>query len=440
MKDIIGTLLYEWKQKALPETLGREVELSSYVGLRPKKIVVVTGFRRAGKTYVLYSLLKELMKKMGREEAVYMNFEDERIPLETGFLTILLPSIKQFFGAELKMLFLDEVHNVPQWSKWLRRIYDAGDIEIFVSGSSSKMSSKEIPTELRGRFLEVVVFPLSFREFLAFRRLQFDLKALPYSEDEKAKLLRALSEYLTYGGLPEIVLAEESRKNEIANSYYQTVVRRDIIERNKVKNEEAMKALVRLLLNSTHYSISKLYDTLKSLGYPVGKNTLQNYLGYVENSYFAFSTPIFSYKVKDRLHHPRKIHFIDNVFINLFSTKFSRNYGRLYENLVAVELKRRMRPEGELCYWKSEGTEVDFALVQDGKVERLIQVCYDVSDIRTKERETRALIKAGKELGCSQLLVITEDYAGEETVSWFGARGRIVFVPLWKWLLQPDER
>lgn len=354
MNSTIKTILYEWSKRKLPKIINREIDLLNYAKTRPAKIVVITGFRRVGKTYLILHLIQKLLEEKTREEVIYINFEDERIPLKTKFLTMLLPTIKQLFKKKFDFLFLDEIHNMPNWSKWLRRVYDSENIRIFVSGSSSKMSSREIPTELRGRFLEVKIFPLSFIEFLHFKNLTFDFKTINYIADEKAELLKALDEYLKYGALPEIVLADEDKKIEIAHSYYQTVIRRDIIERYKIKNEEALKATLRLLLNSTSYSISKVYNTLKSLNYEIGKSTLQHYLGYVENSYFMISLPIFSYTIKDQMQYARKVYFVDNVFINTISTKFSENYGRLYENVVAVELcrKKAKNPLMEFYYWK----------------------------------------------------------------------------------------
>jgi hypothetical protein len=435
MKDVIKTILYEWRERKLPESLSREINLFDYTKIKPQKIIVVTGFRRVGKTYLILYLIKELLKDKTREEVVYINFEDERIPLKTEFLTSLLPTAKEIFKKEINFLFLDEIQNIPNWSKWVRRIYDNENIRIFVSGSSSKMSSREIPTELRGRFFEVNVFPLSFKEFLNFKNLTFDIKEINHVEDKKAEILKALNEYLTYGALPEIVLSQEEKKIEVAQSYYQTVMRRDIIERYKIKNEETLKALLRLLLNSTNYSISKLYDTLKSLGYGIGKTTLQHYLGYIESSYFMFSVPIFSYKIKDQMQYARKVYFIDNSFINTISTKFSKNYGRLYENIVAVSLFKKFH--GHIYYWKNvQKEEVDFIVKDDFKVSQIIQVCYDISDVRTKEREVRTLLKASKELKCKNLLVITEDHEKEEQVEWFGIKRKVRFIPLWKWLLK----
>lgn len=434
MKPIIRTILYEWKEKLLPEILPRKADLHSYLDIKPSKIIVVTGFRRTGKTYLVYDLIKDLIKKgKSKEEIIYFNFEDERIPLKTEFLTLLLPTIRKEIPGKIKYLFLDEIQNIPNWSKWLRRIYDNKKINnIFVTGSNSKLSSREIPTELRGRCLEILVYPLSFKEFLVFKKIKINVKIAKYSENEKIKITRALKEYLEYGGLPEIVLLPKEKKLETAQSYYKTVLQRDIIERFDIKNEEALKAMLRLLLNSISYSISKLHNNLKSSHYTIAKYTLQQYLSYVENSYFMYSLPVFSYKIKNQLQHPRKVYFIDNVFITSLSTKHIKDFGRLFENQVMIELLRRHGKEN-LFYWKDYHYhyEVDFVIKEGFEVKQLIQVCYDLNNDDTKKREMRALIRASKELKCDNLLVITEDHEGEEKIK----GKKISYVPLWKWLL-----
>lgn len=438
MNRIIKVLLTEWKGKILPIILPRETTLSDYLAMKTNKILVLNGFRRVGKTYILYGLANKLLASNTREEVVHINFEDERIPLKTEFLSGILPAADEIFHKKIKYLLLDELHTIPQWSKWLRRIYDNTALRIFVSGSSSRMSEEEIPTELRGRFLEIMVYPLSFREFLGFKKLHFDVATLDYSGKEKPPMLKALTEYLTYGGLPEIVLEDENKKFELAQSYYATVIKRDIVERYHVKNEAALKALLRLLLDSKEYSISKTYNTLKSLGLEVGKSTVQKYISYIESSYFAFSLPIFSYRIKDQIQYPKKVYCIDPVFINAISTKFMNNLGRLYENTVAVQLKRRKK---ECYYWKNKDKEeVDFVIKKDMEIGQLIQVCYDITDPDTKKREIKALLKASKDLKCNNLLVINQDYSGEEDAEWFGIKRKVIFMPLWRWILQNDTR
>lgn len=433
MNETIRTIAQSWLDKKIPNVVPREINLDTYLDMKPRKIIVITGFRRVGKTYLLFQLLNKILTEKNREQAVYINFDDERIPERTEFLTELLPTLKQTFSEEPEFVFLDELQNIPNWSKWLRRIYDNENLRIFVTGSSSKVSSREIPTELRGRCLEVKVFPLSFSEVLRFKNIKFDPETARYSDNEKAKLTRILNEYLHYGGMPEVVLTSEDKKFEIIQQYYGAVVRRDIIERFKVKNEESLKAMLMLLLNSTQYTISRTYDTLKSLKYAIGKTTLLNYLSYVESSYFAHSLPIFSMNIKNQLQYPRKIYFIDNGFINVLSTRLSENIGRNYENLVAIELLRRTsKTDVELYYWKDRrGKEVDFVVKNGLKIMQLIQVCYDIEHYDTRKREIDALLKASKELKCKNLQIITGDYEGSEK---FG-NNKINFVPLRLWLL-----
>ena len=435
MKQIIKTLIYEWKERKLPEIINRDINLDKYL-TEPKKIITITGFRRIGKTYAIFNLIKNLLKNKDREEVIYINFEDERIPLKTDFLTELIPTINETFNKKIYAIFLDEIQVIENWSKWLRRTYDNNDFFMFVTGSTSKLSLKEIPTELRGRFINIEMLPLSFEEFLNFKKIKIDKKALAYSLNEKSQLLKALNEYVKFGGMPTIVLADEIEKNELLQNYYKTVVNRDIIERYKIKNEEGLKSLLRLLLNSTSYSLNKLYNILKTSNVKIGKTTLIHYISYIENSYFIHSLPLFSYKIKDQLQYPRKIYFIDNGFITALSLKFSNNIGRLYENLVFIELKRRKTINKEIFYWKNpQQEEVDFVLKENFKIKQLIQVSWDISNYNTKEREARALLKASKELKCNNLLVITEDYEAEEEENWFGTKRKIKYIPLWKWLL-----
>ena len=434
MNGTIKTVYYYWIEKKLPDIKKRTKDLQGHLGIKPRKIVVITGFRRVGKTYLVYDLIKDLLKEHSKEEVVYINFNDERIPPRTEFLSRLLPVIRETSRKEITYLFLDEIQEMPDWSKWLRRLIDNEEMEIFVTGSSSKVSSREIPTELRGRCIEVEMYPLSFSEFLYFKGISIDLRDLEYREKDLAVLKNYLSEYLEYGGMPEVVQAQEGLKIEILQQYYRTVVAQDIIERHKVHNKEALKTMLILLINSTQYSISKLHNTLKSIGVDVGKSTLLKYLDHVKSSYFLQPVMIHSTKVKDSLQYPRKVYFIDNGFITALSTRFEKDLGRLYENCVAVELMRRGMRE-KLFYWRNErGWEVDFCIRSSTRVDRLIQVCYDLDDPYTKEREVRALLKASLDLECDDLTIITGE--AEKVEEHDGKK--IKLIPLWKFLL--DDR
>lgn len=406
METILKTILAEWREKTLPEIIKRDTELPLPANDKfINKATVITGFRRTGKTYLLFSLIKKLLQNYSKEEIVYLNFEDERLPQKTEVLTALIPTCLSFFGKKPKFLFLDEIQNLPLWSKWVRRILDNEKIHLFLTGSSSKLSSFELPTELRGRSWEVRVYPLTFKEFLRFKNFKVNLEEINYLENKKAQIFHLFEEYLLYGGLPEVVLSPKEKKIELLQNYFQTVIKREILDRYQIKNELLIKTVLKLLLNSSYFTLSKLFNNLKSLGFRIGKTTLNNYLDYIESSYFLKSLLFYSPSVKNQLFYPRKPYFIDQGFITALSTKFSKNYGRLLENLIFWQFQRK---ENEIFYYQDEKkNEVDFVLMDQEKVKKLYQVCFDISDFETQEREIKALIKGGKKLCCKNLNIIT---------------------------------
>ena len=226
---------------------------------------------------------------------------------------------------------------------------------------------------------------------------------------EKAKLHFLFDEYLTLGGLPEVVLTEDGgKKKELLQNYFQTVVRKEIIERFNVRNQEGLEVLLRLLLNSTHFTVSKLYNNLKSLNYQIGKSTLNNYLSHIESSYFL--KPLFYYapSLKNRLQYPRKPYFVDNGFISSLSTKFSKNYGRLFENFVFWQLYKKYQ-ENIFYYTNRFNQEVDFVVFEDNRPSGLIQVSWNFDELETRKREKRSLLSLGKKLGCSRLFIVTKE-------------------------------
>jgi len=398
--------LSEWERKTLPKIFPREKEISVSGFGQLNKILVITGFRRTGKTYLLLSAISKLLQTYSKKDIFYLNFEDERIPLTTQVLTDLLPAFQAHFGQKPKFLFLDEVQNIPLWSKYVRRILDNENIQIFLTGSSSKMSSFELPTELRGRSLEQKVTPLNFREFLIFKNEPLN--------QEKARFDFLFNEYLTFGGLPEIVRARSEDKTNILQEYFRTVIRREIMERFNLKNEEPLKTVAKLLLNSTYFSLSKMYRDLTSQGIKIGKNTVGNYFSYLASSYLFAPLPHFSFSLRHQMTRPQKAFFVDNGFITTLSTKFSQNTGRLLENVVAWHLRTANK---EMYYFQNERKtdEIDFVVLKNGQPEELIQVCWDLSDRETQKREFGALLRTGKKLRCSSLKMITA--SGTEKIS-----------------------
>ncbi len=396
MNQIIRTLLLEWKERKLPDVTKRDFSIDLSENNKVNNAIVITGFRRVGKTYIVLEAVNRLLLKYSREEVIYINFEDERIvSSDTSLLTDLVPEIESLFGKKPKFLFLDELQLIPNWSKWVRRILDSEDIKLVITGSSSKMGSSELPTELRGRAEEKKISPLNFNEFLRFKN------------QENSKLSFLFNEYLVYGGLPAVVLSDEEKKLDLLQSYYRTVVQREVIDRYKIKNENVLKTLLTLLINSNYITISKLFNSLKSIGLAVGKTTIDKYINNIKSSYFMEELNIFNYKIINQLMYPRKNYFVDTGFISALSTKFSKNMGRLFENMIYQKLK--MTNEN-IFYWKDEkDREVDFVILEGGKVKSLYQACYDISDGDTLDREFKSLLRAKKVFNCNDLNLIVAE-------------------------------
>lgn len=398
MNQIFETILREWEVSQLPPVIPREQPLDvSILDDLPHRTLVVTGFRRVGKTYLLLHAIGELLKKHSRRDVVYINFEDERIPAKTAILTGLIPAIEKVYGQKPLYLLLDEVQQIPLWSKWLRRILDQEKIKIIVTGSSSRISATEVPTELRGRAWGRIVYPLSFGEFLVFRKMEERAQTNPNFY---------FDEYLKFGGLPDVVLSTDvNRKRELLYEYLDVVTRRDIVQRFRIHEEETMKTMMKLLFNSTSITISKLTNSLNSLQLPTAKTTVARYVSYVESSYLLKQLFLYAPSVRAKLQYPRKIYFIDNGFLTAMSVKFGPNYGRLLENFVYWQLYKKYGDN--LHYYRDERGEVDFCVLENGRAVSLYQVCYDLSDFETRDREIHALRRVGKRLGVLDLNLIS---------------------------------
>lgn len=419
IKRIIKDILIENKEISPKNLKERNFDINALMNKKADKINTFTGFRRVGKTYLLFLIMKNIRD----ETCVYFNFEDERIPESTEVLTQLLYAVEELYPDKPSIFFLDEIHVIPGWGKFLRRILDKG-YKVFVTGSSSKLGLKEIPTELRGRTRNYGIFPLDFQEYLRF-------KNIPYQDLDshlEAEINRTLDEYLVYGGFPEIFDAGDLERKEVIHEYYRTLVQRDLIERFNIKEDALLRATLKLLLNSLTISISKLTKTLKSIGFKCSKNTISNYLSYMSQSFFLIQAIFYSRNVKDQMQYPRKVYFIDNGFLKYLS--LNPNKSRSLENLVAIELNRRGYA---LFYWKNQkGEEVDFVIMKNDTVSDLIQVCYNMTIEDTREREIRALIKAMKHFGLDSGTILTFDQ--EETI--IENDFRIKVIPISKWLLK----
>lgn len=422
MKQLLNDLVNNWWINPLPAIKSRDADVLSYFDPNVRKIVSVVGFRRVGKTFTLL----DFAQKYGKEKCVYINFEDERIPKKTEVLSRLVDLLTELKANQPFVLLMDEIQEIPDWSLWARRINETTQHRLILSGSSSKLSSREIPTELRGQTITIPMFPLNWNEFLRFK--DTDITALPH-----ALVLNQLREYLQFGGFPEIVLAEAGLRPLILADYLSSFVDRDIVERYKLRNKEAFTDLLRLMPNTRSYTYSKLANSLKGVGHAVSKATVIRYMRYLEQSFFIARLEVFSANVKSRMQTVKKSYLVDNFFSTHFGSSMSLNFGHLMEQAVFHKLHKRNAwdPRYEVTYWKDySGNEVDFVVLHNKSAVELIQVTFASSMLEVSERETRALVKAAKALKRTSGVLITWDM--DKTVNINGIE--VKYLPLWKWL------
>lgn len=378
-------------------------------------IKVIIGPRRAGKSFFALHFLK----KAGNFG--YVNFDDERLAALTNYDEII--TILNTLYDYPKVILFDEIQNLEKWELFVNRLQRQG-FNLVLTGSNSHLLSKELTTHLTGRHRSVLILPFSFKEYLRLEK----------GEHTSTELREKLSQYLLEGGYPEPLVKNLDRR-EYVSSLFNAIVYKDIVKRYKIRNPSEIENLAFYLISNIAQEYS--YRSLtKNCGIK-SSHTIERYMGYLEEAFVFFTINKFAYKVREQLSSNKKAYCIDNSFIQAKAFKVSPDFGKLYENLVAIELKRKeLQSQIRVYYWKSQlQEEVDFVIKESTKVKQLIQVCFNLQNSDTKNRETRALIKAVRELKCTNALVITENVEGEEEVEWFGDKAKIKFIPLWKWLL-----
>jgi len=395
--------------------------------------------RRSGKSCFLWQCLGDLLAAgEPRESLVYLNFEDERlVGMDASDLSFLLESYFQihpeFRDSAGITLFLDEIQLVTGWETFARRILDTEKVRLFLSGSSATMLSREVHTSMRGRAMEVTVFPFSFREALLHRNL---LPEKPWDQLPKARrstLENAFRTYLTDGGFPDAQGHETRDRRPLLQGYVDVAVLRDVIERHGVSNPLALRWLQRHLLGSpcAPFSIQKFYDALKSQGIPVAKDTLHAFLGHFEDAFLIRTTSLFTASERQRLVNPRKAYPSDPGLIPIYERTGRADPGHALETAVFIELLRR---GCAVHYFRtSQGNEIDFhATGPDGEV-HFIQVCANATDPHTFTREIRPLVQALQPQPHAKALLILLDPLPATTTVPPG----IEIVPAVTWFLQP---
>lgn len=429
-KNKLLEILNDWNfwDKEIPNFIVRK-DYQKMINTYSKsdEIIVFKGIRRSGKSTLMINNISELVKKgVDIKEILLINFEDPRFTgeLNINLLQQILDVYQEYVNNDsIPYIFLDEIQNIQGWEKWVRTIYDLKKGHLFITGSSSKLLSKEFGTSLSGRFLDIVVTPLSFKEYLSFLN-----EKLP---DEKTMITKkiiykkAFNNYNKEGGFPKVVLLEPELKKKELLTYYETIILKDIVARHNLKNYDNVKKVALYLLSNmgVPLNLNKVRISLN-----ISYDLVEKYFEYLKDTFLIFEINQFDFSLKKQFSNRRKVYCIDNGLLEQVSFKFSENYGRYIENIVFLELQRK----GLEVYFHAGKKECDFILKEGLKITQAIQVTRSLNDVETRKREIDGLLDALHNYELSEGLILTED----EEDSFVVNGKKVVVMPVWKWLLE----
>ncbi len=415
MKEIIKAIIKDFHNRGTPEIVERDIKIPFKSG----KIVTIIGPRRTGKTYLMYQTISKIPDITN---VIYINFEDERLEFSSNNLNLIMESYFEMYPNKKEnniIFFFDEIQEVKGWEKFVRRIYDSVSKDIFITGSSSKLLSKEIATSLRGRTITYEVLPLSFNEYLRFKKIEKDTN----STKGKATLISNLNHYIEKGSFPETINMNKETYQKTLPNYFEVMLYRDVIERYNVTNTLPLKLLIKKLVanSSKEFTINKIFNTFKSEGIKISKDTLYQFLNYFEDSYILIIVMNFSESLtKQQI---KKSYSIDNGLSSILSFTLSKDKGSLFENIILLELKRR---GNEIFYYKNN-FECDFVIKKKDKISEAIQVCYNLNE-NNEKRELDGLKEAMKRFKLKKGVIVTLDQ--EKKIE------NIDIIPAYKWLIR----
>lgn len=413
-KSLIQILLGEFYDK-LASLNGIVMRDASFVEAS-NKIKVAIGMRRTGKTYFVYQHILKLLKGgIQRSCILYINFEDDRLsPINSQKLAKLVDAFYSLFPENHEQkcyFFFDEIQNVEDWPQLIRRLHDSKNVEIFLTGSSAKLLSKEIATSLRGRSLSCEIWPYSFSEYMRAKKIEIDVHL--YDTKTKDKLGQQFHHYLAQGGFPEVIPYTADVRKQTLQEYLDVTIYRDIIERHKVKNPSLIKYMILSMIHNTArpFAVNKFYNDVKSQGYQVGKDILYEYVAHIEDAYLAFLVPLYDKSIRKVQTNPKKLYAIDPGMVRAVTLDYEHDLGKLFENIIFLDLKRLG------CtvhyYLTRERYEIDFLIITPRGDKKLLQVCWNMDDEQTTVREKRALHAAMEELNLPGAIVTLDSYLSE---------------------------
>ena len=425
--EVLSNLIDEFHERPIPILTPRRVNIKRLSG----KANVVIGMRRAGKTWFCYQTMQELLAKgIAKERILYLNFEDDRLlPFVTADFQMILDVYFRKFPAHKDMtcyFYFDEMQRIPGWDHFVRRLLDTENIALIVTGSSSKLLSTEIASSIRGRSMSTEIFPFSFTEYLAHH--QQTPAGERVGSKGRAALEHALESFIAEGGFPEVQSVEESTRMEILRDYIDVVLLRDVIERYRIGNVAALRALLDQALRAptARLSVNRIYKTFRSQGIACTKNDLYDFLNHLTEAYLLYTVPIYSRSERIRQVNPAKVYAIDTGLLEAVTLRQGDDRGALLENLIFLHLRRQnIHPS---YYVTQTGREVDF-VYRDPKSKELclLQVCWTLRDPQTRLRKVTALEEALKELRIKNGSIVT--FAEAETPG-----SQLRTIPAWRFV------
>ncbi|OGL41721.1 MAG: hypothetical protein A2161_02535 [Candidatus Schekmanbacteria bacterium RBG_13_48_7] len=429
--EFIKEIIVDFHNENLPVYTRRTVDFSC----PENKIRTIIGMRRSGKTYIFYQLINDLLKQdIDKNRILYINFEDERFyPFETSDFNILVKTYYELYPAlrdEKVYLFFDEIQNIPNWERFVRRLHDSGNVSLNLTGSSARLLSKEIATALRGRTLTYEIFPFSFPEFLRYKNLDFDVD----SSKNRSYIVHAFEDYLFRGGFPEVLECSDKHRIRILQDYYNLILYKDLIDRYDIRNHGLIKYLLKFLLsnNSNSFSVNKFVNDSKSQGFSISKDSIHNYLSYLEDAYCFSFMRIFADSERKKQVNYRKIYATDHGLVTSMTTSRSYNTGRLIESMVYNHLRRVYSPNELFYYRTGNGEEIDFITLSRGRLINIIQVCERFDNTGARINELEILFRTMDELNMNESIFITRNES--DTIR--RKKKTIHIIPFWRWSIQ----
>ncbi|MBY0545594.1 MAG: ATP-binding protein [Gammaproteobacteria bacterium] len=422
-RDTIRQTIVDQRPVLVPaDFIEREAYSVLQNSQQTSSIVILLGVRRCGKSTLLQKLRLDSL-----ESDYYINFDDDRLAQFTvdDFQTLYELFI-ELYGQQ-KIFFFDEIQNIPQWERFVRRLHDLG-YKIYITGSNASLFSQELGTRLTGRYIEIFVYPFSFTEFLRLKSPTL-LSKKNLATADKGMLKHACQQYLTLGGFPNYLEFED--KNYL-KSLYESILYRDIITRYHITSVQAIKELVFYLASNVSKDMS--YNAVKNMLGLKNPTTVKDYCDYLSMSFLCFFVMRYDPSVKKQILHTKKVYFIDTALTYLIGFRHSDDFGRLIENVVFLELKRR----GFEVFFHKEKKECDFVLRERGHITQAIQVCYSLEDEKTKERELAGLIEALSTYQLQAGWIITWDDEKTLEIDTDAGEKTIHIISLYRWLLWPD--